>query len=51
MVDEEVMEELKRRGIRTLDELNKALEETKLDIRLLGKEESNDGLRDRLCDS
>ena len=45
-MDEEVMEELMKRGIQTLEELERALEETKLDIRLLGKEEKNDGIRD-----
>ena len=45
-MDEDVREELEKRGIRTLDELNKALKDKKLDIRLMGKEEKDDGIRD-----
>lgn len=43
-LDEEVMEELLKRGIRTLEELKKALEEKKLDIRVMG--EKDDDIRD-----
>lgn len=43
-MDEEVLEELKRRGIQTLDELNEALKEKKIDIRIMG--ERDDDLRD-----
>lgn len=43
-MDEEVMEELRKRGISTLEELKKALEEKKIDIRIMG--ERDDDLRD-----
>ena len=43
-MDEEVMEELRKRGISTLEELKKALEEKKIDIRVMG--EKDDDIRD-----
>ena len=46
-MDDEVMEELARKGIRTLDELNEALKRVTVDIRLMGRRTADDDIRDR----